>query len=98
MTTTAIKFFWNGIKVNGGSLIKCWFHLCDNERDGEIVRISAKGYGAELPGVVFAVTNAADIYTDYFDTDSATLTPAHPLYKYARAAAQIFSHITDIVE
>ncbi len=87
MTTTAIKFFWNGIKVNGGSLIRCWFHLCDNERDGEGVRISAKGYGAELPGDVFAVTNDTDIYTDYFDTDSATLTPAHPLYKYARAAA-----------
>lgn len=87
MTTTAIKFFWNGIKVNGGSLIKCWFHLYDNERDGESVRISAKGYGAQLPGDVFAVTNDTDSYTDYFDTDSATLTPAHPLYKYAKAAA-----------
>lgn len=48
--------------------------------------ISARDY-ADLPRDMFKVKNDTDLYTDYFDSDSATVTPAHPLYKYARAAA-----------
>lgn len=88
MTTTSIKFFWNGIKLNGSrELIKCFYSLDNNCEHSPSVSIYAKGYGAELPRDVFVVSNDTDIMTDYFDTDSATLTPAHPLYKYARAAA-----------
>ncbi len=87
--TTSIKFFYNGIKINGeNKLIRCFFSLDNSTRqDGSCVTIYAKGYGAELPGDLFAVENDTDLMTDYFDTDSATLTPAHPLYPYARAAA-----------
>lgn len=87
--TTSIKFFYNGIKLNGqNKLIRCFYSLDNSTREsGPCVTIYAKGYGAELPGDLFTVENDTDIMTDYFDTDSATMTPAHPLYAYARAAA-----------
>lgn len=81
--TETIKFFYNGIKVNGGKLIRC-FYFTDSKSDS--VTISARDY-ADLPRDMFKVKNETDLYTDYFDSDSATLTPAHPLYKYVRAAA-----------
>ena len=87
--TTSIKFFYNGIKINGeNKLIRCFYSLDNSTREsGPCVTIYAKGYGGQLPGDLFAVENDTDLMTDYFDTDSATLTPAHPLYPYARAAA-----------
>ncbi len=83
MKTTSIKLFWNGLKVNGEkTLRKCYFSLSD-----DYIMIYSKGYGDGLPGDVFAVENDTDYYTDYFDDDKARVTPAHPLYKYVRAAA-----------
>lgn len=79
--TESIRFFWNGIKVNGGKLIRCFYFT-----DSESVTISARDY-ADLPRDMFKVKNETDLYTDYFDSDRATVTPEHPLYKYARAAA-----------
>ena len=81
--TESIKFFYNGIKVNGGKLIRC-FYFTDSKSDS--VTISARDY-ADLPRDMFKVKNETDLYTDYFDSDSATVTPEHPLYKYVRAAA-----------
>lgn len=81
MKTENIKFYYNGIKVNGGKLIRCFYWFDDNS-----VTISARDYD-DLPADVFVVKNDTDSMTDYFDTDSARLTPEHPLYKYARAAA-----------
>lgn len=81
---TGVKFYWNGIKVNGGKLIRCYYWLQDN--DEKSVTISAKDYGT-LPGEYFTVENDTDLYTDYHDTDRTTLTPEHPLYKFARYAA-----------
>lgn len=87
MNTTSIKFFWNGIKINGEKkLIRCFYSL-DNNADGRPnVTIYARDC-ERLPRDVFVVHNDTDLYTDYFDDDSAELTPEHPLYKYARAAA-----------
>lgn len=79
--TESIRFFWNGIKVNGGKLIRCFYFT-----DSESVTISARDY-ADLPRDMFKVKNETDLYTDYFDSDRAAVTPEHPLYKYARAAA-----------
>lgn len=81
--TESIRFFWNGIKVNGGKLIRCYY-FTDSRSDS--VTISARDY-ADLPRDMFKVKNDTDLYTDYFDSDSATVTPEHPLYKYVRAAA-----------
>lgn len=86
--TESIKFFWNGIRVNGcKSLIKCYYSI-DNNHDGRPeVHISARGYSDSLPGDVFAVENGTDSMTDYFETDGTRIGPDHPLYKYARRAA-----------
>ena len=76
-----IKFYWNGIKVDGGRLLPCYFWMDENS-----VQISAKNY-KHLPREYFAVKNDSDPYTDYFDSDHATLTPGHPLYRFARYVA-----------
>lgn len=88
MKTTSIKFFYNGIKLNGeNKLLKCFYSIDNSTAEsGPCVTIYARDY-SDLPRDVFPVENDTDIYTDYFDNDRATLTPAHPLYKYARAAA-----------
>lgn len=77
-----IRFYYNGIKVNGGKLIKCWYSL-----DADSVTMYADSYGAALPREYFAVRNDSDSMTDYFDKDSAVITAEHPLYKYARYVA-----------
>lgn len=76
-----IKFYWNGIKVDGGRLIPCYYSLYDDK-----VNIVAKDY-KDLPTKYFVVENGTDIITDYFENDSTTLTPEHPLYRFARYAA-----------
>lgn len=78
-----IKFYYNGIKVDDGKLVKCWYSI-DDER--KTVTISAKDY-QDLPRNIFDVVNETDLYTDYFDDDRTTLTEEHPLYKFARYAA-----------
>lgn len=87
--TQSIKFFWNGIKVDGEKkLIRCHYSLDSSTAvSGPCVTIYARDYSAELPGDLFAVQNGSDSYQDYFCTDKATLGPGHPLYPYARAAA-----------
>lgn len=86
--TQSIKFFWNGIKINGRKkLIRCHYSL-DNRHDGrECVTIYARDYMGHLPGDMFPVENDTDSMTDYFETDRADVFPGHPLYPYARAAA-----------
>lgn len=78
-----IRFYWNGIKVDGGELIKCGYSA---QNDGSVT-IYAHDYGAQLPREYFTVRNYTDVYTDYFDTDGADVAPDHPLYKYVRHAA-----------
>lgn len=82
-----IKFYWNGLKINDGKLIRCSYSL-DNRHDGlECVTIYAKDYSDHLPGDLFQVENDTDFYTDYHDNDRAEVFPDHPLYSYARVAA-----------
>lgn len=76
-----IRFYYNGIRVNNGELIKCGY---SNYNPDEIV-IYARRCN-QLPKDYFTVENDTDIYTDYFDNDRAILTINHPLYKYAKAA------------
>lgn len=77
-----IKFYYNGVKVNGGKLIKCYYHLDENS-----VCIYADSYGAVLPREYFTVKNDSDSYTDYHDKDHAVVSAEHPLYKFARYVA-----------
>lgn len=80
---TGIKFYYNGFKVDGGKLVKVYYSV-----EPGLVCVSAKEYGKQLPEKYFMnVKNETDSQSDYFDTDSATITPEHPLYKYIRYAA-----------
>lgn len=87
---SSIKFFYNGLRLNGSrTLCRVGYSL---DLDAQTVTIYARS-GETLPHELFTVENDTDLYTDYFDNDRATLTPAHPLYKFAayaaaRAAAQ----------
>lgn len=83
-----IRIYWNGLKIDGGKLIKCGYSLNNaSQQGGEAVTIYADGYGAQLPRDLLPVVNETDSYTDYFDTDRATISPDHPLYKYFKYAA-----------
>lgn len=83
-----VRFFWNGLKVNGGRLVRLFYSLDNhNDRSGPCVSLSCRDYSGHLPGELFLVENHTDLYTDYHDTDRATVTPDHPLYPYIRAAA-----------
>lgn len=82
-----IRIYWNGIKIDGGKLIRCYYSLNnDCTVKGDCISISARDY-ADLPRDLLPVHNDTDIYTDYIDSDRATLTPDHPLYKYFRFVA-----------
>ena len=81
---SSIKFFYNGLRLNGSrSLVRVGYSL---DLDAQTVTIYARN-GETLPHELFTVENDTDLYTDYFDNDRATLTPAHPLYKFAAYAA-----------
>ena len=74
-----IKFYYNGLKVDGGDLVKVYYYI----RENQTICISARDYD-NLPRDLFEVENNSDYYTDYFDNDSAEVAPDHPLYKYIR--------------
>lgn len=76
-SAAGIRFYWNGIRIDGGPLIKLYYN---SGKDG--ISIYADGYGSKIPSDLFVVRNDTDSMTDYFCKDSATVTPEHPLYKY----------------
>lgn len=81
---SSIKFFYNGLRLNGSrTLCRVGYSL---DLDAQTVTIYARS-GETLPHELFTVENDTDLYTDYFDSDRATLTQAHPLYKFAAYAA-----------
>lgn len=83
-----VRFYYNGLRVNGGPLVRLFYSLDnDSSTSGPCVSLSCRDYSGTLPGELFAVENHTDLYTDYHDTDRATVTPDHPLYPYIRAAA-----------
>lgn len=88
--TTAIKFFWNGLKLNGSrQLVKCWYSTESQQEDRPRVTIYAKGCGrGDLPADIFPVENESDSYQDIYRADKATIYENHPLYKFARYAAE----------
>lgn len=81
-----VRIYWNGIKIDGGRLIRCGYSIDNNVNHEESVSIYARDYD-HLPRDLFEVRNESDSYTDYFENDSAYLTLEHPLYKYFRFAA-----------
>lgn len=86
MSTKTIRFYYNGLKANGGKLVRAFYHI-ESGQESPYVSISVRDYSGSLPRDCFVVKNDSDPYMDYYDTDRATITPEHPLYPYARAAA-----------
>lgn len=80
-----VAIYWNGIKINGGKLIKCGYYL-GNGGGADYVTIYGRDY-SDLPRDLLPVKNESDVYTDYFENDRATIDAGHPLFKYFRYAA-----------
>lgn len=77
----SIRIYWNGIKVNGGELVKCYYGY-----SGDELTISARDY-KDLPREYFQVINESDGMSDYFEQDHTSITPDHPLFKFFHHAA-----------
>ena len=85
----ALKFYYNGIKDDGGKLQTCWYS------DGKLINfpegtitIYKRDYGHFSAGIAaaFAVENDSDLMTDYFEKDRIRVKPDHPLYQQVLAA------------
>lgn len=91
MTTTSIRFFTNGMRINGSrELCKVLFSL-DNRQDfRECVTIYERSdnYHTRIPSDLFnAEYNDSVLIMDYFVSERAEVFPDHPLYRYLRANA-----------
>ena len=84
-----LKFFYNGIKENGGKLQPVSYS------DGGLIghpagtlTIYARSYSDFSRGVyeAFRVQNDTDIMTDYFEHSRIRVEPNHPLYSQVLAA------------
>ena len=84
-----LKFFYNGIKENGGKLQKCSYSISQllNYPEGTYT-IYARDYARFSKEVqqAFDVENNTDSMTDYFETDTIRVKPDHPLYEQVKAA------------
>lgn len=87
--TNTIKFYYNGLKVNGGKLQKAWAYISD--QPGQpigTIKVCARDYyrfSAEVADF-FTVENNSDSQTDYFEKDSFKVLPDHPLYEAVKTA------------
>jgi hypothetical protein len=86
MTTSfkaSFKFFYNGIKVNGGPLQKASYSLY---KDGTIALYARDytGFSSEV-WEAFTVSNDSDTMTDYFAKDTLRVQPDHALFPLVQA-------------
>lgn len=86
-----LKIHKNGLSVRQKD--GTWdFSALTIRKNGENVTIDShwgdSSHGNIPGGFALDITNDSDSMTDYFDTDSATVTPAHPLYSRFVAAAE----------
>ena len=96
-----IKFYWNGIKDNGGKIQTCHYSSgqITNYPSGTIT-IYARGYKAFSDGIqaAFKVDNHSDYQSDFVVTDHIRVKPDHPLYGVVFAAQQAQSkHFADVM-
>lgn len=84
-----LKFYWNGIKENGGELQRAHYSIGAllNHPAGTIT-IYGRDYKSFSAGIqaAFNVENASDMRTDYFEQDHIRVEPSHPLYAQVHAA------------
>lgn len=80
---STLKFFYNGIKVNGGALQKCSYSISTLiSYPAGTITIYGKNYERFSKEIreAFTVENDTDSMTDYFDNDFIRVMPDHPLY------------------
>jgi hypothetical protein len=84
-----LKFYYNGIKANGGKLQKAsyWLNGYRDFPEGTIT-ISARDYRRFSKEVAeaFTIQNDTDCMTDYFDSDRIRVLPFNPYYAQVKAA------------
>lgn len=87
-----LKFFYNGIKANGGKLQKAHYSFGNYTTESGINPASVTIYAREYDGfcgevaTAFDVQNNTDSQTDYFEKDRIRVAPEHPLYALVVAA------------
>jgi hypothetical protein len=87
-----LKFFYNGIKADGGKLEKCHYsagpYTPESKLSDDTISITAREYVRFTAAIqqAFVVTNGTDTMTDYFEKDRIRVAPAHPLYAQVKAA------------
>jgi hypothetical protein len=90
---SSLKFYWNGIKVNGGKLQRAYFWNGPYVNlPADTITITAKdhsGFSAEV-AEVFTVQNDSDGMTDYFEKDRIRVYSTHPLYAQVKAALEAY--------
>lgn len=92
-----VKFFWNGIKIDGTLYKGYWSEGPYTKTSGlprGTISMYARDYTRipQIPGLT--VSNESDSMTDYFETDTVRITPDSPHYEAAAkavAAAKIHS-------
>jgi hypothetical protein len=91
----AIRFYFNGLKVDGGplvrghfSLIKAWSAHGRDVPTHLVMYCKAYEPVPEEVRQAFKVENRTDLMTDYFDTDTVRIPPEHPLFREAARALQ----------
>ena len=95
-----LKFYWNGIKEDGGKLQKCGYSIhysmskLINFPEGTIT-IYARNYENFSRGIAnaFNVENNSECWSDYMENDRIRVEPTHKLYTdVLRAYNQYDSH------
>jgi hypothetical protein len=88
---TMLKFYWNGIKEDGGTLQLCTYHMgaLTHHPEGTIT-IYGKRYRPFSDGVnrAFTIQDDSEILSDYIVNEHIRVTPDHPLYAQVYAAYQ----------
>ena len=84
-----LKFYFNGIKENGGKLQRCFYSegklISGPEGTITIYGRDYSPFSAEVHAKL-RVTNDTDLQTDYIVQDIIRVAPTHPMYCEVRAA------------
>jgi len=84
MKPMALKFYYNGIKDNGGALQRCFY----SHGTPGCITIYKRDYKDFSQGVreAFKVLDDTDIQSDYIVQEYIRVAPEHPLYAHVQAA------------
>lgn len=93
-----VKFFWNGLKVNG-EFHKCYYstgpYTAASGLPEGTITLYAANY-SRIPRIPeLTIENETDIMIDYFESDTVRIFPDHPQYEEARNALRAYKIHTE---